>query len=170
MVVYREMNKRDAAAAAELEKQCFHVPWSKGAILSDLRQNVSAYQVCLEEESEGERRLLFDGDTKKLLGYGGMWVLFEEAHVTRLAVDPEHRRQGIAKELMLRLMEEALTMSASAMTLEVREHNEAAIRLYESLGFAKQGMRPRYYEDTGEAALILWNMDIAKTVASMRQK
>ena len=102
----------------------------------------------------------------KIAGYGGMWVVLDEAHVTNIAVLPEYRRRGYARRLMLQLMARALERGASAMTLEVRENNLGAQQMYGQLGFSQNGYRPRYYEDTGEGALLLWNTNLKATVAS----
>ncbi len=103
------------------------------------------------------------------MGYGGMWVVLDEAHVTNIAVMEQARRQGFARALLLGLMERALERGATRMTLEVRERNLPAQALYAGLGFYQNGFRPRYYPDTGEGAQLLWNDDIEKTVASSRE-
>ena len=99
----------------------------------------------------------------EVCGYAGMWVMFDEAHMTNIAVDPEHRKQGIARKMILHLMKTAMDKGAERMTLEVRENNHNAQRLYASLDFAYAGTRKHYYSDTGENALILWNDCIIET-------
>lgn len=153
-VAVRPMTKADVNTVHEIDCVCFRSPWSKMALLGEFRNDVAHYHVA---EADG-----------RIAGYAGMWVLFEEAHITNLAVLPEFRRQGIAKEIMLSMMESALLFGATAMTLEVREHNEGAKNLYAQLGFLQNGFRPRYYSDTGEGALLLWNTDIRKTVEKER--
>lgn len=83
------------------------------------------------------------------------WVIHDEIHLLNVAVSPDHQRRGIATQLLERLAELGRKQQASFITLEVREHNGAAIALYESLGFAIIGQRERYYADTGEDALIM---------------
>jgi [ribosomal protein S18]-alanine N-acetyltransferase len=83
------------------------------------------------------------------------WVIHDEIHLLNVAVCPDHQRRGIATRLLVRLAALGRQQQASFITLEVREHNEAAIALYESLGFAIIGQRERYYADTGEDALIM---------------
>ena len=150
----RHMEKRDVAAVHDIECICFRSPWSKAALLGELR-NVVAHYLVLEKDG-------------KLIGYGGMWVLFEEAHVTNVAILDGYRQSGRGRRLMLAMMERAVRFGAEKMTLEVRETNLVAQRLYAKLDFAQNGYRPRYYSDTGEGALLLWNMDIQRTLERER--
>ncbi len=94
-----------------------------------------------------------------------MWVLFDEAHITNVAVDPAFRRRGLGRRLMLCMMRTARLFGAAMMTLEVRETNLGAQALYAGLGFLREGRRKGYYTDTGEDAFLLWNHDIALTLA-----
>ena len=151
-VVFREMRKADIGRVHEIECACFRTPWSKLSLMGELRNDIAVYLVA---ECGGI-----------IVGYGGMWVLYDEAHVTNIAVMAPYRRAGIARSLMLHLMERAIARGAASMTLEVRESNLPAQTLYGQLNFVQNGFRPRYYTDTGEGAKLLWNMDIAKTVAS----
>lgn len=146
----REMVRADVSRVHEIECECFLTPWSKAALLGELHNDAAHYHVA---ERDG-----------KIVGYAGMWVLFDEAHMTNIAVTEAYRRQGVAEELMLSMMACAARLRATMMTLEVREHNQKAQNLYYKLDFAQNGYRPRYYGDTGEGALILWNMDIQKTL------
>ena len=148
----RRMQKRDISSVYEIECICFRSPWSKLSLLSELRNDVACYLVLTVDD--------------RIVGYGGMWTLYDEAHVTNIAVLPEYRRRGFAKKMLLSLMAWAIQRGAEKMTLEVRETNAGAQQLYAGLGFLQQGRRPRYYDDTGEAALLLWNENIKATVAS----
>ena len=147
----RPMTRADVPAVHAIERVCFRTPWSKAALFAELRNDVAHYHVLMQ-----------DG---RVVGYAGMWVLFEEAHITNVAVLPEYRRRGCAERLMLSMMESAVLLGATAMTLEVRENNLAAQSLYHKLDFLQNGYRPRYYEDTGEGALLLWNTDIKRTLS-----
>ena len=93
---------------------------------------------------------------KEVVGYGVVWVVADEAHITTIAVDPEQRRQGIAWKLMVELLERAKERGATCATLEVRASNEAAIKLYERLGFEVCGRRRAYYADNKEDAMVMW--------------
>lgn len=148
--IIRPMTRHDISQVHAIECVCFRTPWSKMALAGELRNDVARYLVI---EDEG-----------KLIGYAGMWVLFEEAHITNVAVMPAFRRNGLGKRLMLDMMACARRADAVAMTLEVRESNLGAQSLYETLDFEQNGFRPRYYSDTGEGALLLWNMNIEQTL------
>lgn len=152
----RPMRRADVARVHEIECACFRSPWSKMALMGELRNDVAHYLVL---ELEGV-----------IEGYAGMWVLFEEAHITNVAITEPWRGQGLAEHLMRAMMQRARSLGARVMTLEVRENNLPAQRLYKRLGFFQNGYRPRYYADSGEGALILWNMDIQKTLDNGRNK
>lgn len=144
------MRSDDTVEIAELEKECFSMPWSHQAFVDELSNSVAHYLVC---EAEG-----------KIAAYGGMWIIFDEAHITNIAVSPSFRRRHIGKKLLLHMFEHAVKLDVKMMTLEVRESNIAAQKLYSSLGFKLAGIRKHYYSDTDESALILWNEDIALTL------
>ena len=91
-----------------------------------------------------------------LIGVGCCWAIVDEAHITLLAIHPMYRRQGFAKAILLELLCRARLKGLQWATLEVRISNKGAIALYESLGFQCVGERRKYYQDTGESALILW--------------
>ena len=148
--VFRPMERADVNRVHEIECTCFRSPWSKLALAGELRNDVAHYLVM---EADGV-----------ICGYGGMWLLFEEAHVTNVAIMPDYRGQGRGKRLMLAMMRHAVKRGAEKMTLEVRESNTVAQKLYAGLGFEQNGFRPGYYSDTGEGAQLLWNNDIQQTL------
>ncbi|MBR5804550.1 MAG: ribosomal protein S18-alanine N-acetyltransferase [Clostridia bacterium] len=156
MTVIREMKLQDIPAVYKIECECFRSPWSRYSLLKELTNEIAYYYVVEEDD--------------RVVAYTGMWVLFDEAHVTNIAVTREYRRRGFAKMLMVRMMQQAVELGAEKMTLEVRESNAAAQKLYAGFGFYQNGFRPRYYEDTGEGALILWNDRIADTLAELTEK
>ena len=90
-----------------------------------------------------------------MVGFAGLWVMVDEAHVTTFAVDPRWRRRGVGERLLLGLLDIAVARRAREATLEVRLSNVPARRLYEKFGFRPVGIRPRYYSDNGEDALIM---------------
>lgn len=91
-----------------------------------------------------------------LLGFGCLWAIADEAHITILAIHPEYRRQGLGQALLVALLKSAWQRELKWATLEVRASNQAAISLYQQFGFQEAGRRKRYYQDNGEDALILW--------------
>jgi ribosomal-protein-alanine N-acetyltransferase len=92
---------------------------------------------------------------ERVVAYAGLWLMVDEAHVTTFAVLPAYRRRGIAGQLLSHLIELAADLGATVVTLEVRISNLAARQLYERFGFRPVGVRPRYYTDNGEDALIM---------------
>lgn len=131
---------------SQLEKICFpEAPWSYQSIYEDIVNNPKAtYVVILLEE--------------RVIAYGGVWKILDEGHITNIAVSPEFRRLGFGRILVRELMEKGEKLGINLWTLEVRESNEAAIKLYENFGFTNQGIRPNYYEDNDENAIIMWKL------------
>lgn len=148
-LTFRPMNRRDIPCIADMERVCFKTPWSERSLKEELRNSIAVYTVA---ELEGE-----------IVAYGGMWIMFDEAHVTNIAVHPDHRRHGIGRRMMLEMISRAEMRGATQMTLEVRVSNTAAQEMYYALGFEVSGRRKGYYSDTGEDALILWNRNIKET-------
>ncbi len=146
MMLVRPMTKRDISRVYEIEVQSFRSPWSKLSLLGELHNDLAHYYVAVEED--------------RVVGYGGMWLIFDEAHITNIAIAPENRGRHLGRYLLCGMMTAAHEQGAEKMTLEVRETNRVAQNLYYSFGFEKQGYRKRYYEDTGEGAYLLWNQDL----------
>jgi ribosomal-protein-alanine N-acetyltransferase len=92
----------------------------------------------------------------RIVGYAGMWVILDEAHVTTIAVDPLHRRQRIGERLLAALIDESLKRGARWVTLEVRKSNLGAQTLYRKYGFKDIGVRKGYYSDNREDAIVMW--------------
>lgn len=95
-------------------------------------------------------------NSSAVLAIGCFWAILEEAHITLLAVHPDYRRLGLGQAMLLTLLQAAHRRQLERATLEVRVSNQAAIALYEKFGFQTAGTRKRYYQDTGEDALVLW--------------
>lgn len=141
MILYERMNEHHVAQVAALEKVCFSDPWSENSIASELGNPLSLWLVAM------------DGET--LAGYVGSQAVMGEADMMNVAVSPDYRRQGIAGELVTRLVEELKGRGNHSLALEVRESNFGAIALYQKLGFTQVGYRPGYYRNPKEGALIL---------------
>ena len=140
--VFRICEERDLPAVMELDREAFFDPWSRETWLRELQNPIA---VWIMEEIAGEA-----------VGYAGIWNVAGEAQVMRVAVKKALRNQGLGLLLMRELIQKARESGAEAMTLEVREHNAAALKLYERCGFVSSGVRPDYYEDTHEGAVIMW--------------
>ena len=130
------------AEMQEIEDASFDAPWPGGAYRSELTTNRLA-------------RYLGAREGGRLIGFGGIWLMVDEAHVTTIAVRPTDRGRGIGTALLLALLQEARSGGAAVATLDVRVSNLGAQRLYERLGFLPAGRRLRYYDDNGEDALIM---------------
>ncbi|MEW5920272.1 MAG: ribosomal protein S18-alanine N-acetyltransferase [Bacillota bacterium] len=138
----RNMTTDDLDQVMEIEKSSFPLPWSRGSFEKELRDNNYACYLVAHT-----------GENGKITGYAGCWVLFDEAHITTLAVHPLYRRTGTGSVLLTSLMELAYERGARQVFLEVRDSNEAARNLYEKFGFKIRGIRKKYYLD--EDALVM---------------
>lgn len=150
MIEIRAMNLTDISDVYRIETLSFRTPWSRRSLSEEVNNRLAHYLVALIDET--------------IVGYCGMWVLFDECHITNIAVDPSYRREGIGKALLLCAMEVGSSFDATSMTLEVRETNRIAQEMYRKLGFKQQGFRKHYYQDTGEGAILLWNTDLYQTI------
>jgi len=103
-----------------------------------------------------------------IIGFAGMWNLYDEAHVTTIGVRPEHRGRGLGELLFIAMIDEAIRRRVNWVTLEVRVSNVSAQALYQKYGFTVQGRRPRYYSDNNEDALIMWSASL-RDAAYLRQ-
>ena len=144
-IVERIENESDLTAVADLEAECFTNPWTRDMLARELAQSDVAYVFVL--------RLPY----QPVAAFCSCWIVADELHVNTMAVDPKYRRLGLATHLMRHVMREAARRGATRATLEVRESNEAARALYESLGFSVTAVRRRYYTQPEEDALILWH-------------
>lgn len=139
----RPMTTADIAAVTRIERASFSTIWPSDAFYNELNANKLAHYFVG----------FFD---QRVVAYGGIWVILEDSHVTTLAVDPEYRGRRFGEVLLLRLIDEAIDRGAAWMTLEVRESNSVAQRLYRKYGFTTVTMRTGYYSDDNESALIMW--------------
>jgi ribosomal-protein-alanine N-acetyltransferase len=138
----RPMTIADLPAVQLIERASFTTPWPPQAYRQELEANrLAAYLVATMGE--------------EIVAYGGIWLMVDEAHVTTFAVHPRYRRRRIGEQLLLALLDLSLDRHAREATLEVRLSNLAARRLYEKYGFRPVGIRPRYYSDNQEDALIM---------------
>ena len=155
----RDMTVDDVERAVELETRVYDQAWSAGVFRDELGQPSRRYLVA---EADGS-----------IVGYGGVMVTGEEAHITTVVVDPARRKERLGTRLMLALSDFAREMGASSMTLEVRMSNAAAQALYRRFGMSPVGVRKQYYRD--EDALIMWVHDIdgaeyAELLAAIREE
>lgn len=141
----RRMCEADLPQAAALERKYFSVPWSE----ENLRQSLeNPLYLFLTAEEEGE-----------VAGYVGLFRVLDEGDVTNIVVHEKYRGRGLGSALTEALIAEGKNCGIQAFTLEVRVSNEAAIHIYERLGFVREGIRKRFYEKPTEDALIMWKRE-----------
>lgn len=138
------MTVEDLEAVLEIEELSFPIPWSRNSFLYELLENERAIYLIAKNEFG------------RVIGYIGMWVIFDEGHITNLAVHPIYRRRGAGRALLLTLTDTARQHGVQHLTLEVRASNIAAQTLYEKIGFVRMGIRRKYYLDNNEDAYIMW--------------
>jgi ribosomal-protein-alanine N-acetyltransferase len=140
----RPMQLDDIARILEIEHVCFSTPWSQQSFIEELTINTNAhYYVYVLNDV--------------VIGYVGMWLIFDEIHITNIAIHPAYQHQGHGAKLLMHLKTAAVALGGLRMTLEVRISNVAALALYEKFAFKRAGVRKNYYTHPIEDALILWS-------------
>jgi ribosomal-protein-alanine N-acetyltransferase len=134
-------------AILAIEGRTNTAPWSERSFRNELDHKRGIFVVAI---LQGE-----------VVGYGGVWMVIDEAHITTVAVAEEHQRQGIGEKLMVHLLKLAKEQGMLCSTLEVRAGNEPAIKLYEKLGYVISARRKGYYPDNREDAIVMWLYDLA---------
>ena len=143
MTEVRKMTVADIDRVYEIEVESFKTPWSRESIEKEVVENTLAEYFVLTLED-------------KVIGYGGMWLIMDELHITNVAVSKAYRGKGYSNVLIKALVDYGKENRFKHMTLEVRVSNIVAISLYEKFGFVGVGKRPKYYADSGEDALVMW--------------
>ena len=147
MVVDR-MKVEDLEAVHAIELESFSTPWPANAYRQELETNRLAHYLVARWADE-------------VVGFAGIWLLVDEAHITTFATRRDWRRRGVGERLLLALLDLSRSRGAHEATLEVRPTNIPARRLYEKYGFREVGLRPRYYTDNNEDALIMTTEPLA---------
>lgn len=147
-VVLRRMGEADIRAVTAIDEMVFVRPWSTGFLRDQVLGTDARFHVVAEAGGE-------------VVGHAGLAVVADEGHVTTVAVSPSAQRAGIGCLLLAELCHRSVSLNLVAMTLEVRASNLPARGLYSRFGFAPSGVRPGYYSDNGEDALVMWVHDIA---------
>lgn len=137
----RPMESSDLDRVSELEQICFHDAWSREDLRRELEENPYAKGIVLEEDG-------------KVIGYAYYWIVFEISQLSNIAVDPAFRSRGFGRRLLEQALKNSQAEGCENMTLEVRVGNEAAKKLYESMGFVGLHVSKKYYTD-GEDALVM---------------
>lgn len=150
------MELEDIDAVLAVESRSFTMPWSRQAFVDELTANLLA------------RYLVLEGGAG-VVGYAGVWIIGDEAHVTNIALLPECRGQGWGGRLFLALLATAWEAGAERMTLEVRPSNTSARQMYARFGFTEAGRRKGYYTDNQEDALILWQQNLGSLLREVQK-
>ncbi len=140
--VIRPATEADVPAIIELEHQCFPFPWPEGAFYQELKNAWSSLEVLVEPGGS-------------IVGFIVYWIVEDELHLLDIAVHPSLQKRGVGRALMLRLEEICASDGLTFLTLEVRESNDRAIRLYTKMGYDVIHKRKKYYVDNQEDALVM---------------
>ncbi|MED2972189.1 ribosomal protein S18-alanine N-acetyltransferase [Fictibacillus sp. B-59209] len=142
---YRLATVNDLQDIIEIEHASFTLPWTQEAFYNEIVHNQFAYYLLLETDG-------------KIVGYCGVWVIIDDAHITNVAIRPEYRGKKLGEAIMKQAMILAKRYGSARLSLEVRVSNYVAQNLYRKLGFQGGGIRKNYYSDNGEDALVMWVM------------
>jgi ribosomal-protein-alanine N-acetyltransferase len=156
------MRESDVNTVQEIEREIFATPWPRNAYYRELASRASAHYVVLRQEGmdapvRESRTPDFDAT---IIGYGGMWRMYDEAHITTIGVRRDLQHHGYGRILFAGLVQAAYDMGAKWVTLEVRTTNDNAMHMYEGFGFKVIGRRKGYYTDNGEDAIVMWSDSI----------
>lgn len=138
---YRRIFEDDIPELLLADQEAYPDPWTTGMFLQEINNGASQFFVA---------RL-----SGQIAAYGGFWLVLDEAHITKITVLPQHRGQGVGRELLDWLLRRAESMGANIARLEVRESNAAARALYEAAGFREIGIRKGYYTQNNESAVVM---------------
>jgi [ribosomal protein S18]-alanine N-acetyltransferase len=184
--VIDRMTMSDVPRVIEIERLAYPSTWPPSAYRKELQDNRWAHYIVLRDKRIEEQTVISQEperprksrlfplsllpsrpiatysspDLAAIIGFSGLWLMVDEAHVTTIATHPEHRRQGLGEFLLVSLIDIAYSIGAKWVTLEVRVSNYTAQNLYRKYGFREAGLRHRYYSDNQEDALIMWTDEI----------
>jgi ribosomal-protein-alanine N-acetyltransferase len=182
--VVRPMMLADIPRVTEIERLAYPTPWPTSAYRKELQDNPLAHYIVARDTqlrlvapaappSDSAPRRPFPlsllptrttpapmPDLASLIGFAGLWLMVDEAHITTIAVHPDYRRRSVGELMLSVLIQIAYDIRARHVTLEVRISNTVAQNLYHKYGFREAGIRRRYYSDNHEDAIIMWTNDI----------
>jgi ribosomal-protein-alanine N-acetyltransferase len=179
--VVERMTMADVPRVVEIERLAYTTPWPPSAYRKELQDNPLAHYIVLrdtalqlpapEAPSGSSPRRSFplsllpprptaSAPLSAIIGFAGLWLMVDEAHVTTIALHPRYRGRGLGELMLSSLIQIAYNISARTATLEVRVSNHVAQNLYRKYGFQEAGVRRRYYSDNNEDALIMWTEPI----------
>lgn len=181
--VVERMTMADVPRVVEIERLAYTTPWPPSAYRKELQDNPLAHYIVLCDSAlqppapdasagstprrsfplsllPGRPAPSVSGPPSATIGFAGLWLMVDEAHITTIALHPRYRGRGLGELMLSSLIQIAYSISARSMTLEVRVTNAVAQNLYRKYGFQEAGVRRRYYSDNNEDALIMWTEPI----------
>ncbi len=184
--VIDRMTMSDVPRVIEIERLAYPSTWPPSAYRKELQDNRWAHYVVLRDKKIAEERAMVSThesekprrffplsllpsrptvtvstpDLASIIGFAGLWLMVDEAHITTIAMHPDYRRKGLGEFMLTNLIDIAYDIGAKWVTLEVRVSNYNAQNLYRKYGFREAGVRHRYYSDNQEDALIMWTEEI----------
>lgn len=139
----RNMKITDLPQVMKIDSRSFPSPWTKEIYEQELLKNDFAHYFVIVHEDE-------------IIGYVGLWIVFDDAQITNIAIAPEYRGKGIGEKLFAFALTYAFQRGAQKLSLEVRPSNHVAKNMYKKFGLKKGGIRKNYYPDNGEDAIVMW--------------
>jgi ribosomal-protein-alanine N-acetyltransferase len=155
----RSMSQEDVPQVTEIDREAFPTLWPPANYERELKNGLAHYIVA------GDK-----GAGHHIIGFAGLWMLVDEAHITNIAVREKHRRQGIGERLLIATIELAIELGANLITLEVRASNTEAQKLYAKYGFVRVGLRRGYYTDNREDAVLMTIEDVKSAQVKKKLK
>ena len=149
MIKIRVMTESDISRVAQMEAQIFTDPWSEKVYRETFELEGVCYLVAINNDDE-------TSETPLIIGAAGIRNIAGTGEITNVMITPEFRGRGIAKRMLTELLERGRELGATEFTLEVRVSNDEAVKLYEKLGFVREGIRPGFYRNPPEDAAIYW--------------
>ncbi len=151
----RLMKEEDIPQVTDIDREAFPTLWPPANYERELKNGLAHYIVACDEGG------------RHIIGFAGLWMLVDEAHITNIAVREKHRRQGIGEALLIAIIELAIKLGAHLITLEVRASNAEAQKLYAKYGFVRVGLRRGYYTDNREDAVLMSIEDVKSAKAHL---
>ncbi|MCY6958823.1 ribosomal protein S18-alanine N-acetyltransferase [Clostridium brassicae] len=139
------IEEKDTSEVLNINNLCFNPPWSLESLQNEIKNKFSKYIVLKKKN--------------KVIGYVGIWLIIDEAHITNIAVHPDYRNIGCGNILMNEIIHLCKQRNVPSITLEVRFNNTPAINLYKKFGFIEEGLRKNYYENNIDA-VVMWKRNV----------
>lgn len=146
MLIIEKLKPEEINSVLEIEKICFGDNWTSTPFEREINKDECIYVVAK--------------DSDKIIGYGGAWLIIDEVHITIMAVLPPYRKNKTGQKILQSLLKQGIEKGGKWSTLEVKESNIPAQKLYEKFGFSIKGRRKKYYQHDQEDAFIMWTEEI----------